>query len=96
MSDIQDHFQNIIRKQQKVTDNAPIRIYVNKIENEIKFEIKTRYFLELLMTEMMKLLGSTNSNITKYKYSDNGLPLEITGVVLVHCKFFSNDYQQNS
>ena len=31
-------------------------IYVNKTENKIMFEIKRRYYLELLNPETMKLL----------------------------------------
>ena len=31
VSDIQDYFEYIIKKLQKVTDNPPIRMYVNKI-----------------------------------------------------------------
>ena len=42
-------------------------IYVNKLENRITFKIKTEYYLKLLMTEAMKLLGSTKSKITKEK-----------------------------
>ena len=33
-------------------------IYVSKIENKITFKIKTGYYLELLTSEAMKLLGS--------------------------------------
>ena len=39
-------------------DNPPIRAYVNKIENRIKLRIKTKYYLELLAPEKMKLLES--------------------------------------
>ena len=38
------------------TDNLPIRIYVNEIENRITFKIKTGYYLELLTPGTMKLL----------------------------------------
>ena len=38
-------------------------IYVNKIENRITFQIKTGYYLELLTSETMKLVGSTKSKI---------------------------------
>ena len=34
-------------------------MYVNKIEKRITFKIKTGYYLELLMSETMKFLGST-------------------------------------
>ena len=44
----------------------------------------------------MKLLGSTESKITKNKNSENVPHLEITEVVLVHCNFVNNDYQQDS
>ena len=40
-------------------------IYVNKIGNRITFKIKTGYYLELLTPEIMKLLGSIKSKITK-------------------------------
>ena len=36
------------------------RIYINKIENRIKFKIKTGCYLELLTPETMELLKSTN------------------------------------
>ena len=47
------------------SDNLPIRICVNQIENRITFRIKTGYYLELLMPETITLLGSTKSKITK-------------------------------
>ena len=40
----------------------------------------------------MKLLGSTENKITKDKNGENVAKLEITGVVLVHCNIFNNDY----
>ena len=78
------------------TDNPSIRIYVNKIENRITFKIKTGYYLELLTSETMKLLGSTKSKITKDKNSENVLHLEITEVIFVHCNIVNNDYQHDS
>ena len=44
----------------------------------------------------MKLLGSTNSKITKDKNSENVHHLDITEVVLGHCNIFINSYQQDS
>ena len=55
------------RKHGEKTDNHQIRIYLNKIENRITFKIKTKYYLELLMNEAMKLLGSNKSRINKDK-----------------------------
>ena len=42
----------------------------------------------------MKLLGSTENKIRKDKNGENISHLEITKVVLVHCNFVNNDYQQ--
>ena len=44
----------------------------------------------------MKLLGSTENKITKDIDTENLPHLEITEVILVHCKIVSNDYQQDS
>ena len=64
-SNIQDCFEHSIKKHETVTDNPPIRIYVNKIENRIAFKIKTGNYLELLRPGMMKLTESTKSKISK-------------------------------
>ena len=68
-----------------------MRIYTNKIENRITFKIKTGYYLELLTSETMKLLGSTKRNITKDENGENYL--EITEVVLTQCNVVNNSYQ---
>ena len=44
----------------------------------------------------MKLLGSTESKITKDKNSENVPHLEVVELVLVHCNLVHNDYQQDS
>ena len=61
VSDIKDCFEHIIRKHETVTYNSAIRIYINKIENRITLGINARYYLELLTSETIKLLGSTKS-----------------------------------
>ena len=66
-------FKIILSKSSKnktVADNPPIRIYLNRIKNRIKFRIKKKYYLELLTTERMKLLGSIKSKIAKDKVSE--------------------------
>ena len=78
------------------TVNPSIRIYINKIENRITFEIKTGYYLELLTPETMKLLGSTKSKMTKDEDGENFPYLEITQVVLIHCNAVNNSYLQKS
>ena len=85
-----------MKKHGKNTNNPLIQIYVNKIENRITFKIKNGYSLELLTKETMKLLGSTENKITKDKNGEDVPHLEITEVVLVHCKIVNNDYQQDS
>ena len=51
--------------------NPSIRIYINKIEKRITFKIKARYYLELLIPETMKLLGSTKIKISKDNNGEN-------------------------
>ena len=94
--DIQDYFEYTLKKHEIVTDNLSIRIYINKIENRITFKIKTGYYLELLTSETMKLLGRTKIKITKDENGENVPRLEITEVVLIHCNIVNNDYQQDS
>ena len=96
ISDIQDYFEYILKKHCESVDNPPIRIYVNRIENRITFKIKSGYYLELLTPETMKLLGSTESKITKNKNDENIPHLEVVELVLVHCNLVNNDYQQDS
>ena len=96
VSDIQDCFEYIIKKHQKVTDSPPIRIHGNKIENRITFSIKTGYYLKLLTPETIKLLGSTKIKITGDENGENVPRLEITEVILFHGNIVNNDYQQDS
>ena len=71
-------------------------MYINRIENRITFKNKNGYYLELLTPETMKLLGSTESNLTKDKNSENVPHLEIVELVLVHCNLVNNNYQEDS
>ena len=47
VSDIQDYFEYILKKNGENIDDPSIRIYLNKIENRITFKFKTGYYLEL-------------------------------------------------
>ena len=67
ISDIQDYFEFIIKKQETLAENPPIQIYPNKIKNRISLKIKTGYKLELLSPETMKLIGSTKKMLIKIK-----------------------------
>ena len=66
-ADIQDYFEFIIKKHETVTENPPVQIYPNKTKTMIVFKIKTRYKLELLSPETMKLLGSTKKDVDQDK-----------------------------
>ena len=92
---IQDYFDYILKKHGENTDKQSVQIYVNKIENRVKFKIKDGYSLELLTPETLNLVGSTKHKITKNKNGENVPHLEITEVVLVHCNIANNDYQQD-
>ena len=96
ISDIQDYFEYIVKKHSENVENPSIKIYVNKIENRVTFKIKNGYYLELLTPETMKLLGSTESKITKDKNGESFPHLEIAELVLIHCNLVNNNYQQNS
>ena len=50
-----------------MTDNSPVRIYVNKIENRIPFKTKRGHYIKLLMSKMNKLLGNTKVRLSKNK-----------------------------
>ena len=72
----------ILKKHEEKPVKISIKIYINKIENRIKFKIKTEYYLELLTPETLKLLGSTKSKTTKKNENgENVFCLEITEVL---------------
>ena len=96
MSSYQDYFEYIIKKHKAVTDNPPIRIYVNKIENKITFKIKTGYYLQFLTPETMAVLRITKNKITKNESGENVPHLETIEAVLFHCNIVNNDCQQDS
>ena len=94
--DILGYFEYVLKKHETVTDKPSILIYVNKIKNRITFKIKKGYYLELLTSETMKLLGSTKSKLTEDGNGKNVSSLEITEVVLIHCNVVHNSYRRNS
>ena len=99
ISDIQEYFEYILKKHSEIIDknNYPlIKIYINRVENRVLFKIKNGYYPELLTPETMKLLGSTKSKIVKDKNGENVPHLDIVELVLVHCNYVNNNYQQDS
>ena len=95
ISEIQDYIEYIIKKHETIGENAPILIYANTISNRIVFKIKSRYKLELLSKETMKLLGSTSNITDADKNSENVPRLENVEVVLVHCNLVNKSYQHH-
>ena len=83
----------IIKRHATFTDTPPIRTYdVNNIESSVTTRIKTRFYLERLTPETMKLPRATRSKVNKDENGENIPHLEITKVVLDHCNIASNDY----
>ena len=79
-----------------MTENLLIQIGPNKIKSKIVFKIKTRYKLEKLTPETMRLLGSAKKDVDKDKHGENLPKLESLEAVLVHCNLVKNDYQHTS
>ena len=96
ISEIQNYIEYMIKKHETISENAPILIYANTINNGIVFKIKSGYKLELLSKETIKLLGSTKDIIDSDKNSENVPRLENVEVVLVHCNLVNNSYQEAS
>ena len=85
-----------MKKHETIDEVSLVLIYVNEINNRIVFKIKSRYKLELLSKETMKLLGSSTDNIDGDKNSELVSKLESVDLVLVHCNLVNNSYQQAS
>ena len=99
IADIQNYFEFIMKKYETLTENPnkiKVQIYPNKIKSRIVFKIKTGHKLELLTTEIMKLLESTKKDVDKDKDGEIVPKLESVEVVLVHCNLVKNDYQHTS
>ena len=99
VSDIQDHFEYIIKKHETTVDNPPVQIYVNKIKNKIVFKIKAGCKLEKLLKETMQLLWSSKKDIDQNKNGEIVPNLETVEFVLVHCNIVKKHhlkYQQAS
>ena len=94
MSNIQDYFEYILRKQDENTDNPSVQIYVNKTKDRVTFQIKNGYSLKILTPETMKVVGSIENRIPSFKNGENVPHLKITGVVLVPCNIVNHGCQQ--
>ena len=63
ISEIQDYIEYIIKKHETISENAPILIYANTINNRIVFKIKSGYKLELLSKEYDRIMEETQEII---------------------------------
>ena len=77
------HIEFIIKIHETLTDNLPIHIYINRINNRLFCKIKDEYKLNLQTPETIKLFGSTKKLIDKTKNEENVPRLEEVQVVLV-------------
>ena len=94
--DIQNYFEFLLKKHGEKTVNPSITIYINKIKNRIALKIKAGYYLQLLMSETINVLGCIKIKITKNKNAENVPNLEISEVILVTCTIVNNNYKQES
>ena len=96
VSDIQDYFEYILKDMEKTLIILQSIKNVKKIQNRITFKVKIGYYLELIMTETMKLLGNTKSKINKDKNGESMAHLEIAEVVLIQSNIVNNKNLQDS
>ena len=75
-----------------MTDNPPVRIYVNKVENRFTCKTNIGYYLKLLTPETVKLLENTKCKIAKDKNGKKLPHLEFTEIALVHYNIVNNVY----
>ena len=60
-----------------MTEFPPIRIFVNKKETRIACRIKTGYYFQFLMNEIIKLLRNSKSKINKDENGENVTRLKV-------------------
>ena len=69
-------FEFIIKKRETLVESPTKQIYHNKFKNKIVFKINAGYKLELLSTEIIKLLGSARKDVDKVKDGEDVPKLE--------------------
>ena len=94
--DFREKILKLFQAQSNLWTTAGSYLKTTEIEKRITFEIKNGYYLELLIPETMKLIGSTEGKITKDKNGENVPHLEIVELVSLHGNLVNNDHQQDS
>ena len=78
-SGIQDHLEFIIKKHEPLTENPHVQIYPNKIISRVVFKTKTRYKLQILYSEKIKLFRSTIKDVDQDKDGEYVPKIESVG-----------------
>ena len=94
--DFGEKILKLFQAQSNLWTTAGSYLKTTEIEKRITFEIKNGYYLELLIPETMKLLGSTEGKITKDRNGENVPHLEIVELVSLHGNLVNNVHQQDS
>ena len=90
ISDIKNYFEYKIMKHKTLIDKPLVSMHINVIHNNVTFSFKFELYLELLMSEPLKLLGNAKTNLTKDKKCDNLLHLKNNEGVFFHCNIVNN------
>ena len=91
IEDIQDMFLWVVKKHEPTIKSSEESLILNRIV----FKIKTRYKLEMLTNETMRLLGD-GPIVDTDKNAENVPRLKQVRFVLLHCNVVRNDQLQNS
>ena len=83
--------QYIIKRHEKLANNSPIHIYINRTIKRLVFEIKEGSKIETQRTETITLFGSTKKIIDNTRNRENVPSLDLVEVVLVRCNLVDKD-----
>ena len=90
ISDNHNYFEYNIMKHKKLTDKPLVEMHINGIHNNVTLNFKFEFYLELLMSETLKLLGNAIENLTKEIKCDNLPHIEKHEGVFSQCNIVNN------
>ena len=94
-SDTQDYFRFIIKKNETLTENAPVQIYINKIKNRILLKKKNRIQIRIFIFRNNEIIKH-NKHVDQDKDGEDVSKLESFEIALVYCNLVKNNYKQAS
>ena len=94
-SDTQDYFRFIIKKNETLTENAPVQIYTNKIKNRILLKKKNRIQIRIFIFRNNEIIKH-NKHVDQDKDGEDVSKLESFEIALVYCNLVKNNYKQAS